>query len=73
MNILDQLNSGAIHAVARASRPDCVDASGNIHVTPERARFVSWKLRMSEMYGATVSEWPQAARDEYAAKYVPSH
>lgn len=42
MSILGKLESGELHAKARATRPDCVDNLGNIHSTPERAEFVSW-------------------------------
>jgi len=61
MNIIDQLNSGALHAKARATRPDCVDAAGNIHCSPDRAKFVDWVR-------ANGVDHP-----EYAARYVPSH
>lgn len=73
MSIIDRLNSGALHAAARARRPDCVDGNGNIHVSPERARFADWLRRMKTIYGDDVAEWPPIPRAEYARKYVPSH
>jgi hypothetical protein len=62
MNILDQLNSGQLHAKARSQRPDCVDAQGNIHISAARANFVDWK-----------NANPNATKSEYSARYVPSH
>jgi len=61
MDILDRLNSGSLHAAARNQRPDCVDAKGNIHCSPERARFVDWVAENGKDH------------PEYAARYVPSH
>lgn len=73
MNILDQLNSGALHAKARASRPDCVDAKGNIHVSADRARFVDWLADAKLTRGDDVKSWSASERQEYADRYVPSH
>ena len=73
MDILDYLNSGQLHAAARKRNPDCVDAKGNIHTTPERARFVDWRDRMKGLYGDDVKAWPPIPREEYAARYAPSH
>ena len=72
-SILERLNSGQIHADARKRKPDCVCNRGNIHATPDRARFVNWLYRMKDMYGDDVQSWPEIARKEYATKYVPSH
>jgi len=72
-SITDRLNSGAIHAAMHARHPDRVDAKGNLHCTPERAEFVNWLDKMRCLYGASVADWPQTARDEYARRYVPSH
>ena len=73
MDITALLNSGKLHAARRAAKPDCVCSSGNIHASPERARFVSWSVKMRKMYGQDVATWPPIARAEYASKYVPSH
>ena len=62
MDIIARLNSGALHHAARASRPECVDTNGNVHCSAERASFVDW-----------INENPNATKDEYAARYVPSH
>lgn len=72
MNILDKLNSGELHAKARAARPDCVDATGGIHNTPERARFVDWAREAKNVCGENVAGWPSDIRAEYDARYVPS-
>ena len=72
-SIIDRLNNGSLHAAARARRPECVDAKGNIHVTADRASFVNWLDKMRAIYGSDISEWPQIARDEYKHRYVPSH
>lgn len=72
-SVLDRLNSGDIHAAARNRRPDCVDAKGNIHTSPERARFVNWLDKMRATYGSDVEAWPAIPRAEYEARYVPSH
>lgn len=61
MTLLEKLNSGALHAKARATRPECVDAKGNIHCSPERARFVDWVATHGKDH------------PEYAERYVPSH
>ncbi len=61
MDILAKLNSGEIHAKARAARPDCVDKLGNIHCSQERAQFVDW-------VAAHGKDHP-----EYVTRYVPSH
>lgn len=73
MNILDRLNSGQLHAQARASRSDCVDAKGNIHVSAERARFVDWLNSAKLINGDDVNQWNAKAKSEYKARYVPSH
>ena len=73
MDILDRLNSGDLHAAARNQRPDCVDAKGNIHTSPERARFVDWLDEMRAIYGQDVEAWPPTPRAEYEERYVPSH
>lgn len=72
MTIIDRLNSGELHQAARASRPDCVDATGGIHHTPERARFVDWARKVKATHGANTSEWPEGIRAEYAARYTPA-
>ena len=72
MSILDRLNSGELHAAARATRPDCVDATGNIHKTPERARFVDWRAEQVAAHGRDVEAWPAKKRAEYARRYVPA-
>lgn len=72
MSIVDKLNSGALHRSARLARPDCVDLKGNIHASPERARFVSWVIRMKKLYGSDARTWPEIARAEYRRKYVSS-
>lgn len=72
-SILDRLNSGELHAAARRSRPECVDAKGNIHCSPERASFVNWLAKMTPIYGDDINGWPKLPRDEYRARYVPSH
>lgn len=72
-SIIDRLNNGSLHAAARARRPECVDAKGNIHVTADRASFVNWLDKMRAIYGSEISEWPQIPRDEYKHRYVPSH
>jgi hypothetical protein len=72
ISIIDKLNSGQLHAQARKSRPDCVDAKGNIHASPERARFVNWYFKMVQIYSDDVANWPSCARDEYKVRYVPS-
>lgn len=61
MSILDQLNSGELHAKARKSRPECVDALGNVHCSAERAAFVDWVSENGKDH------------PEYAERYVPSH
>ena len=73
MTIIDRLNAGEFHDAARKRNPDCVDAKGNIHATPERARFVNWREKMKGLYGDDVKAWPPIARDEYTVRYVPSH
>ena len=73
MTIIDKLNSGALHAAARAKRPECADRKGNVHGSEERARFVNWLYQMQAIYGQDVEEWPELARAEYRARYVPSH
>jgi len=73
MSIVDRLNSGELHAAARKRRPDCVDAKGTIHCSPERAAFVNWLDKMRGIYGEDVKAWPPIPRAEYAARYVPSH
>lgn len=70
MSIIDRLNSGRLHAAARQSRPECVDSLGNIHASPERARFVDWRRKVARLYGDDVAGWPVCARDEYAKRYV---
>jgi hypothetical protein len=61
MNIIDKLNSGELHAVARINRPNCVDHLGNIHVSAERAAFVDWVSENGKDH------------PEFSARYVPSH
>lgn len=61
MDILAKLNSGELHARSRKDRPECVDNLGNIHCSPERARFVDWVAENGKDH------------PEYAARYVPSH
>lgn len=73
MNITDLLNSGALHAAARERRPECVDRTGNVHGSAERAQFVDWRDAQKATHGNDVSAWPADARAEYAARYVPSH
>jgi hypothetical protein len=70
MDILAQLNSGALHAKARTARPDCVDSQGNVHHSPERAAYVTWRIRMEGLYGIDVAEWPEAAKAELARRHV---
>ena len=72
MTIIDKLNSGALHAAARAKRPECVDRKGNIHHSPLRAEFINWLMPMKDRYGE-VEDWPYELRAEYRARYVPSH
>jgi len=69
MTILEKLNSGALHAKARIDRPDCVDANGSIHASPERASFVDWRTAMVNSHG-DVSGWSAELKAEYAAKHV---
>ena len=73
MNILAQLNSGAIHKKARASRADCVDALGNIHGSASRAQFVNWRLDIVAAHGQDPDLWPDHIIAEHKARYVPSH
>lgn len=73
MNITDLLNSGALHRTARAARPDCVDHMGNVHASPARAAFVDWLHHARAVYGDSVHTWPSHMRNEYAARYTPSH
>jgi hypothetical protein len=70
MDILAQLNSGALHAKARAARPDCVDSNGGIHRNPERAAYVTWRIAMTSEYGMEISEWPEFVKAELARRYV---
>jgi hypothetical protein len=69
MNILEKLNSGALHARSRLDRPDCVDAKGSIHASPERAAFVNWRTATVNSHG-DVSGWSAELKAEYAAKHV---
>ena len=69
MNILEKLTSGALHAKARIDRPDCVDAKGSIHASPDRAAFVDWRSAMVNSHG-DVSGWSTELKSEYAAKHV---
>lgn len=73
MDITDMLNSGTLHDNARKRHPDCVDNTGNIHVTPERAQFVNWLNATRAIHGFDVKAWPASQRAEYAKRYVPSH
>lgn len=73
MNILDRLNSGELHALARTSRPDCVDAKGNIHHSAARAQFVDWMDCIKADHGQDHRSWPVTIRQEYRNRYVPSH
>lgn len=72
MSILDRLNSGALHQTARDNRADCVDAVGNIHKTPQRARFVDWRAKQVATHGRDVEAWPADVRAEYDRAYVPA-
>jgi len=73
VNILEALNSGALHNKARTARPDCVDAKGNIHANPDRAKFVDWLAEAKATRGDNVQAWAGADRAEYDARYIPSH
>jgi hypothetical protein len=64
MSILDRLNSGEIHAKARAARPNNVDALGNVHISPSRAVFIDWRSSMSSIHGIDPRQWPDSARKE---------
>jgi hypothetical protein len=70
MDILAQLNSGALHAKARAERPDCVDSNGGIHRNPERAAYVTWRIAMAREYGSEPAEWPPEIQRELERRYV---
>lgn len=70
MDILAKLNSGALHAAARAARPDCVDSKGNVHSSPERAAYASWRIRMEGLYGIDATEWPACAKAELKRRHV---
>lgn len=72
-SILDRLNAGEFHRAARAARPDCVDSRGNIHRNAARAAFADWCEEMRGIHGADSHAWPVAIREEYRARYVPSH
>lgn len=71
MDILAKLNSGEFHAAARKRRPDCVDAKGNIHRSPERAAYVDWLLRMETIHGEDRREWPATVKAELERRHVP--
>jgi len=70
MDILAKLNSGALHAAARNRRPDCVDARGNLHTSPERAAYVNWRNAMAREYGSEPAEWPPEIQRELERRYV---
>ena len=70
MTILDRLNSGELHAAARRRRPDCVDATGNVHATPQRAAFVNW-LIANPTPDDDPRNWPADYRAAYHANYAP--
>lgn len=72
-SIIDRLNSGELHAAARARRPDCVDRNGNIHRSPERRDFVEFMLDVKAEHGDDHNHWPRAVKREYRERYVPSH
>lgn len=49
------------------------DVRGNIHATKARADFVNWRISMAKIHGDSPADWPKDARDQYDARYVPSH
>lgn len=73
MNIIDRLNSGELHQAARKRRPDCIDAVGNVHRSPERRAFVDWRAGMDNRYGTNRREWPESVRAELERRYVPAY
>ena len=70
MNILEQLNSGAFHNKARVTSSDCVDTVGNIHRSPERARFADWKRNAKKTHGIDTRAWPADVRAELDKRHV---
>ena len=72
MSILEQLNSGALHQQARAANPHCVDASGNVHRTPERADFIDWRAEMVREYGNNARQWPADLQVELVTRWAPA-
>lgn len=71
-DLLTALNSGAMHEKARQARPECVDAQGNIHATPERARFVDWYAERRAEWGDSPANWTCKQRAEYERRYAPA-
>lgn len=72
MDILEKLNSGALHSAARSARPECVDMVGNIHRSAERADFVNWLMGAKKCNGSDTAKWTESQRAEYASRYVSS-
>ena len=72
MNITDLLNSGKLHAAARANRPDCVDSAGNIHKSAERAEYVNWRASMKAIHGDDAKQWPASVKAELKRRHVPA-
>lgn len=70
--LLARLNSGEIHARLREKHPDCVCKRGNIHGSPERARFEDWRYGVIEEHGQDHALWPAGVREEFERRYVPS-
>jgi hypothetical protein len=70
MDILARLNSGELHAKARTARPDCVDSKGNVHRSPERATYATWRIAMENLYGSAPAKWPAEIRRELKRRHV---